>query len=79
MLQFLKVALNKIAFFVQLMVVITHFLAVAAWRDDRLSSYVLDRYDKGVGVVPFISNNVVSRETCYQVIRFGVIRCLSFG
>ena len=59
--QFLKVALNKIAFFVQLSVVIPQFLAVAARRDDRLSAYILDRHDKGVGVVPFISNDVVSR------------------
>ncbi len=51
MFQFLKVELNKIAFFVQLMVVIPHFLAVAAWRNNRLSAYILDRHDKGVGVV----------------------------
>lgn len=62
MFQFLKLTFNKIALFVQLMVVFPHFFAVAARRDDCLSAGILDCHDTGVGVVPFISNDIVSRN-----------------
>ena len=71
--QLLKVALDKIALFVQLMVVIPQFLTITARRNDRLCPCVGYGLNKGIGIISFVSNDKVSQKTGYQFICFRVV------
>ncbi len=66
LLQNLKCIFNKMSQFIQVVVIITLFFPIFAWRDDRCRSICFHLFHESITVITFIPKQVFSVNPLYE-------------